>query len=284
MASITMMNSSIHCKTTYNGQIRRFALDRTEFTSLKEAIAKLYSITEEFVLKYRDDESDYVILANQEELLTALTFSPILRISVESKNAPSTSSCDGYSKMYHKRHHSDRKEHWKHHHRHDDGENHPHHPHHWKHHHHDGERHHDWKGKQMKSTERREKKLAFINQCLADIGTDDSTLTPRSLLRKQKLLRKKQRIEFCIRGECFNQRKKQGLTTLEEEQFNITIKNQILAVKIEAMKVKARKREIKMLLQDNGEDKALLDELSSLKEQRKLFKNQKKALIDQLHI
>jgi hypothetical protein len=291
-------NASIHCKTSYNGQIRRFALDRTEFTSLKETIAKLFSLNDEFVLKYRDDESDYVTLDSQEELKTALNYSPnVLRILVETKNAPSTSS-DGFSKKCHKRrqgecgmsHHGKGDYHghilygrhhgWKDHHHPHHGQNGGHHG--WKDHQHPHHGHHEFKDNNMKSI-RREKKIAFINQCLADFGTDDSTLTPRALFRKQKLLRKKQRIESCPKRECFNQRK-QGPSTPEEEQFNQNIKNQILAVKIEAMKVKARKREIKIMLQEKGDDKALRDELSALHDQMKLFHNQKKALIDQLNI
>jgi hypothetical protein len=280
MAS-NMMIETIHCKVSFNGQIRRFALARnTEFISLKETIARLLSLNDEFVLKYRDDESDYVILESQEEFKTALTLSSLLRIVVLPKTF-STSSCDGQSQMYRKRHHHyhERKEH--HHHDHKDF----HHDRKHKYHHHDRkQKHYDHKVKSEERKLRSEKKLAFINQCLMDFGTNDSVLTPRALLKKQKLLKKKQRIESCLRGECYNQRKKQGLITPEEEQHNFSIKSQILAVKIEASKVKARQREIKMLLQDKEGDKALLDELSSLKEQKKLFKNQKRALIDQLHI
>lgn len=297
MASNMMIIDTIHCKVSFNGQIRRFALARnTEFISLKETIARLLSLNDEFVLKYRDDESDYVILENQEEFKTALTLSSLLRIVVQPKTAP-TGSCDGQSQMYRKRHHHyhERKEHHHHDHKdfHHDRKDKYHHHHDHKDHHHDHkDHHHDRKQKhydhKVKSEEQRklrtEKKLAFITQCLMDFGTDDSVLTPRALLKKQKLLKKKQRIESCLRGECYNQRKKQGLITPEEEQHNFSIKSQILAVKIEASKVKARQREIKMLLQDKEGDKALLDELSSLKEQKKLFKNQKRALIDQLHI
>jgi hypothetical protein len=283
-----MTIDTIHCKVSFNGQIRRFALARnTEFISLKETIARLLSLNDEFVLKYRDDESDYVILENQEEFKTALTLSSLLRIVVLPKTASPTSFCDGQSQMYRKRHHHyhERKEH--HHHDHKDF----HHDRKDKYHHHDHKDHHDRKQKyhdhKVKSDEQRklrwEKKLAFINQCLMDFG-DDSVLTPRTLLKKQKLLKKKQRIESCLRGDCYNQRKKQGLITPEEEQHNLSIKSQILAIKIEATKVKSRQREIKMMLQDKEGDKALLDELSTLKEQKKLFKNQKRALLDQLHI
>jgi len=291
-----MMNETIHCKVSFNGQIRRFALQRnTEFISLKETIHRLLSVNDEFVLKYRDDESDYVLLESQDEFKTALSLSSLLRLVVEPKKAPQHpgSNCDGQSMMYRKRHHHhhEKKEH-----------HHPHHPHHdhkdRHHHHHDHKDkhhpHHDRKDRhphddhKVKSEEQRrlraEKKLTFINQRLMDFGSEDSALTPRALMKKQKLLKKKERIESCLRGECYNQRKRQGLITPEEEQHNLSIKSQIMAVKIEASKVKARQREIKMMLQDKAGDKALLDELSSLKEQKKLFWTQKRALIDQLHV
>jgi hypothetical protein len=297
-----MIPDTIHCKVSFNGQIRRFAVQRnTEFTSLKETIHRLLSVNDEFVLKYRDDESDFVLLESQDELKTALSLSSLLRLVVEPKKAPQHpgSHCDGQSMMYLKRHH----------HHHEKKEHHhgPHHPHydqkdrHHPHHHHDHKDkhhphpHHDRKDRhprdddhKVKSEEQRrlraEKKLTFINQRLMDFGNEDSALTPRALMKKQKLLKKKERIESCLRGECYNQRKKQGLITPEEEQHNLSIKSQIMAVKVEASKVKGRQREIKMMLQDKAGDKALLDELSSLKEQKKLLWTQKRALIDQLHV
>jgi len=290
-----MMNQTIHCKVSFNGQIRRFALQRnTEFTSLKETIHRLLSVNDEFVLKYRDDESDYVILESQDEFKTALSLSSLLRLVVEPKKAPQNpgSNCDGQSMMYRKRHHHqyEKKEHHHPHHpHHDRKDRHPHHDHKDKHHpHHDRKDRHPHDDHKVKSEEQRrlraEKKLTFINQRLMDFGSEDSALTPRALMKKQKLLKKKERIESCLRGECYNQRKRQGLITPEEEQHNLSIKSQIMAVKIEASKVKSRQREIKMMLQDKAGDKALLDELSSLKEQKKLFWTQKRALIDQLHV
>jgi hypothetical protein len=293
MASQMMINETIHCKVSFNGQIRRFAVQRnTEFTSLKETIHRLLSVNDEFVLKYRDDESDYVLLESQDEFKTALSLSSLLRLVVEPKKAPQHpgSNCDGQSMMYRKRHHHhyEKKEHHHgpHHPHHDRKErHHPHHDHKDKHHpHHDRKDRHPHDDHKVKSEEQRrlraEKKLTFINQRLMDFGNEDSALTPRALMKKQKLLKKKERIESCLRGECYNQRKRQGLITPEEEQHNLSIKSQIMAVKIEASKVKARQREIKMMLQDKEGDKALLDELSSLKEQKKLFWTQKRALID----
>jgi hypothetical protein len=279
-----MITNTVHCKVSFDGQIRRFALDCTEFTSLKETIARLLSLNDEFVLKYLDDESDYVTLDNKEELKTALTLSPkLLRILVDKKDAPSTISDDCLSKKYRKRQHKchERKDHHG---------NHGHHGHkgHGSHGHHG---HHGYKGygqKHPQSDEernvRKQKKLAFVNQCLADFGSDDSLLTPQALSKKQRLLKKKQRIEAKQRGDCYHQKKRQGLLTPEEEQRNRALKVQILSVKMDLAKLKARRREIKMMLQDKVGDKPLIDELVALKEKKKLLSTQKRALVDQMHI
>jgi len=175
-----MITDTTHCKVSYNGQIRRFALDCTEFTSLKETIAKLYS-DNEFVLKYRDDESDYVTLDSQEDLTTALSISPkLLCIFAHKKDAaPSISDETSMPMMY-------RKKYYKHHERGQYG-------HHGNYGHRGPHGHHGPHGQphsQLKSNEwrtfRQQKKLSFMNQCLADLGSDDSQLAPRALLKKTK--------------------------------------------------------------------------------------------------
>jgi len=88
---------SIHVKIIQDDQIRRFLFTGTEFTSLKATISRLLNSNDEFVLKYMDDEKDFVTLESQEDLLTALTISPkLLRISVEKKGAPTSvgGGCD----------------------------------------------------------------------------------------------------------------------------------------------------------------------------------------------
>jgi len=293
--SFNMITNTVHCKVSYNGQIRRFALDCTAFSSLKETIARLLSLPDEFVLKYLDDESDYVTLESKEDLRTALALSPkLLRILVDKKDAPSTISDDCLSKKYRKRHQNyhERKDHHGQH-----GHGHHGHGHQGQrgrgHHGHGGHGHHGHKGydhaKHPEKTNeernlRKEKKMAFINQCLADLGSDDSQLTPRALIKKQKLLRKKQRIEAYQRGECYHQKKRQGLLTPEEEQKNRSLKVQIQSVKMDLAKLKARQREIKMMLQDKVGDKPLIDELAALKEQKNILYTQKRALFDQMHI
>jgi len=287
-----MITNTVHCKVSFNGQIRRFALDGTEFSSLKETIARLLSLTDEFVLKYLDDESDYVTLDTKEDLKTALTLSPkLLRIFVDKKEAPSTISDVCLSKKYHKKYYKchERKDHH-------GPYGHPgHHGHHgWgdgPHGHHGHGSHHGRKGcgqANPQSDEERNlritKKLAFINQCLADLGSDVSQLSPQELCRQQRLLKKKQRIEAFQRGDCYHQKKRQGLLTPEEEQKNQALKVQILSLKTDLVKLKARRREIKMMLQDKVGDKPLMEELAALKEKKKLLSTQKRALVDQMHI
>lgn len=178
----------------------------------------------------------------------------------ESSNLTIEASNDPKSRECRKRFHHERKNH---------------------HHHHD--RHYNQNDKAEWRRLKAQKKLAFIESCLADFGTNDSALSSHALIKKQRLLKKKQRIESCQKGQCYNQRKRLGLVTPDEERLNQDLKTQIVKLNIESNQVKYRIREIKMILQDK-EDKALFEEMSSLKERKKLLKNQKRALYDQLHI
>jgi hypothetical protein len=245
---------TIHVKISYNDEIRRFIFNGTEFTSLKETIIKVLSLNDEFVLKYQDDESDYVTLDCQEDLITALMISPkMLRISVEKKTA--AASVPQYSGHHHGggRGHHGRGGRGRHNHQCGNPE---------------------WKKIQI------EKKLAWVNQCLQEFGTDDSKLSQREQWRKERLLKKQQKLES-LRNET--PKKEKRVLTPEEEQFNYSIKLQIMEIKAEAAKVKARQRELKIVLQSKPGDKAITDELAALKERKGLLKAQKKALWEKFH-
>jgi len=83
------MSNVLHCKISSDDQIRRFAFSGTEFTSFKRQIADLFSETDEFVLKYLDDENEYVILDSPEEFRTALLVSPgFLRLVIDKTLRP----------------------------------------------------------------------------------------------------------------------------------------------------------------------------------------------------
>ena len=247
---------SVHVKVILDDQIRRFLFAGTEFTSLKETIARLLNFNDEFVLKYQDDEKDYVTLESKEDLVTALSISPkLLRISVERKGAVATPSsgghCDERSKYRGKRHGG--------------------------HHHH---REHPQKNQEWRK-QRVEKKLAWVNQCLGDLA-DESKLQPKDLWKKQRLLKKQQKLETFLRDGNYGRRERKVLTP-EEEQVNCGIKLKILEIKAEMAKVKARVRELKIVVQSKPGDQAVMAELATLKERKNQLKNQKKSLWDQLH-
>jgi hypothetical protein len=88
MEDITMMNSAttnIHCKLTFNSQIRRFVFSGTGFADLRGQISQLIALPPDgFVLKYIDNESDIITLSTNEELTLALELSEkVLRLIAE---------------------------------------------------------------------------------------------------------------------------------------------------------------------------------------------------------
>jgi len=281
----TTTPKGIHCKINFNEQIRRFHYVSTEFTSLKETIARLFSLNGEFVLKYLDDESEYITLDSQDDLKTALEVCPsILRLSVFIK--PNISqvplfSCDATvphcgqnHEFRHKGHKNFHREGFKHHH---EGWNHHHEG--WKHHrggHQDGDSPVPEHRKQ-----RLEQKLIFINNCLDAFATDESQLSPWDLHRKQKLLKKKERITACLAGNC--PRKQQQKTPLSEEskQFNAVIKQQIDELKSANRDVKGKIREMKIVLQNKRGDSQLLGQICELKEKKNYLRAQIRSLKDQ---
>jgi hypothetical protein len=76
----------IHCKLTYNDQIRRFIFNGTEFAELRGHVSNLLSLpVDGFVLKYVDNESDLITITSNEDLNLALELSDkILRLVIES--------------------------------------------------------------------------------------------------------------------------------------------------------------------------------------------------------
>jgi hypothetical protein len=235
----TTTKYSVHCKVNYNNLIRRFMFIGTEFTSLKETVKKLCSINHEFVLKYIDDENDQIVMECQQDFLTALQVTPrVLRLVITAGtsctnpiSAPSVFTpvqdmedcCPADI---------------------------------------------DTSGPEVEvplcnplSTcnvgipdhrkLRLERKLNFVNQALSDFGTDESKLTPRQILRKQRLLKQQERIIACLSGNC--PRKSFS------PESRLFVKQQKLLIKSEICALKARKRELKMLFRENKDDKLLLE-------------------------
>jgi hypothetical protein len=295
----------------------------TEFNSLKKITASLFSLNTEFVLKYLDDELEYVTLENQDDFLTALEISPnLLRIQIQTlpsqpaaSPAPAcTWKCKGGRR---RRDHCRTRQGCT-----DSSESAcP-----WKGRNRQGctdssapacpvqggnrqgctyssESACPWKGGNRRwhrggsqghggchynnRKSRLEKKLIFIEECLKDLAADDSKLTPQESKRKQRLIRKKQRLEGYLNGCCTQNpqtpacpvKRERRVLSPQEEQLNSALKNQILEVRAQIKQIKARERELKLLPRDQG----IQDELVQLKERKALFKTQKRSLWEKMH-
>jgi len=245
------MESPIHCKVVHsNNDIRRFLFAGRDYNSLKATIAKLFSLNHEFILKYLDDEGDYVNLDSQNDLNTALEISPnLIRIKIGNAHDP-VSHWDG------KRTRKERKR------RHPKPDTEK------------GPRRHNRRSWA-------EKKLFFISECLKELS-DDSKLTPRELKKKQRLLKKHQRLESFLSEGHYPKRERRVLTP-EEQKLNSALKSQMLEIRTEAKKLKSRQRDLKLALQNNPGDKVIKDELDQLKEKKKQFKIQRRSLCEKLH-
>jgi hypothetical protein len=86
--------NNIHCKLTFNSQIRRFVFSGTEFADLRGQISSLISLPPDgFVLKYVDNESDLITLSTNEELTLALELSDkVLRLIAEPVSAQTSAT------------------------------------------------------------------------------------------------------------------------------------------------------------------------------------------------
>jgi len=264
---------SIHCKVTYYNDIRRFIFAGQDYKTLKETISNLFSLKNEFILKYLDDEAEYVNLDSQNDLMTALDITPdLLRLKIGTSDSPST---HWESKKKQKR--GNRKQH-------------PH-PHHAAHHH----PHHQQAAAEMAQNypekkencpekkqkfnrnEKIEKKLNYFNLCLQDLA-DDSKISPQDAKKKQRLLKKKQRLEQRLE----NVKPERRVLTPQEQQSNAALKNQMWEIRSEVQKIKSRQRELKLNLQNAPDDKEIKAELSQLKERKSSFKIKRRSLREKL--
>jgi len=94
MNNTSSVANNIHCKLTFNSQIRRFVFSGTEFADLRGQISSLISLPPDgFVLKYVDNESDLITLSTNEELTLALELSDkVLRLIAEPVSAQTSAT------------------------------------------------------------------------------------------------------------------------------------------------------------------------------------------------
>lgn len=91
---ISNNTQSVHCKVSFNGELRRFLFNGTEFGSLYQQVQTVMGLAnKEFVLKYKDDEGDMITLSTTEELqfaVSCLVPSSTLRLDVVVNETVST--------------------------------------------------------------------------------------------------------------------------------------------------------------------------------------------------
>lgn len=262
----------IHCKITYDDQIRRFHFVGTEFVSLKESIARLFSFNDEFVLKYLDDEKEYVTLESQEDYLTALAITPtILRLKISKPSArsctvsPSSPFCEERERGIEKKRCGGKHHHGK-------G-------------HYQSKRYRRFQGSDSPLPEHRkqrlEQKLIFLNHCIDALNAvEESQLSPWDIRRKERLLKKRERVTACLGGNC--PRKQRPELSEEAKQFNGVVKQQLGEVKFEIREVKGKIREQKILLQEKRGNKEIEEQIKQLKEKKYLLKGQIQSLYSSL--
>jgi len=285
-----MSNAAVHCKISFAGQLRRFAFIGTEFTSLKRQIADLFSIKDEFVLKYEDDEKEFVILDSPEEFRTALLVSPgLLRLVIDTSlhpkpmpvslpapplslpltchTAPVSVSPPLSAPLYspvssplsspvsspHYFTPTGRR----------GGR---------------GGRHQHRFNPQMVEMRRnqREMKLENIKKKIASFS-DNANLTPVEEMRKQRLLQKLERITACMNGQCprkeWKQQTRKNLSP-ETVQHIILLKQQIQKLQPELKQLKYDIREFSRCQEMGLADDSIKQEIIRMKERKVILKDQ----------
>jgi hypothetical protein len=300
MQTIVMsdINKQVHCKLTFNDQIRRFIFNGTEFTQLRAHIGTLLSLPHDgFVLKYIDNESDLITLASNEDLSLALELSDkILRLVVENPSAPKppessttvhippppdSSFGPGFSGHFgrgHGRHHRGGYYHGHGHHEGPQGSPHT-------------RKCDPWKAEKAKT--RINSKIDFFKGSLEQLPADD--------FRRQHLLMKINREEGrLLRWDAMEEKKKCKKKNKEEKNYDKKLLSpeamqqiQVLKAQIASLKPvlyqlkvtkKSKKNELELFLQNGqGDKEAIWNEILKLKESinetQKLISSYK----DQIH-
>lgn len=287
----------IHCKLTYNDQIRRFIFYGTEFTDLRGHVSNLLSLpVDGFVLKYVDNESDLITITSNEDLSLALEISDkILRLAVECP-VPAAAAIPPMTPASPGGHHWGRggrggrgghHHHWSHH---TGGGNYP--------QYHPQERGpYFTEDKKEKAKMRIQSKINFLKSSMDQFPADD--------WKKQSILMKINRLEGrLLRWDAVCDKKMEKQKYKEEKKAKKaenkklspealtqvqTLKSQIASLKpvlyqLKATK-KAKKSELELSLQNGqGDKETIWNEILRLKESIHETQKQISALKDQIHI
>jgi len=82
----------VHIKLKYNNQFRRFVIEpEYKFNDLKQKISTLLNISTTFGVQYLDEESEWITIDSDIELLSGIELSPsLLKLRITDSQTPVT--------------------------------------------------------------------------------------------------------------------------------------------------------------------------------------------------
>jgi len=95
----TITKSPVHVKVAHDNEFRRFLLSPISFLNLHTTLKTLFGLESEFRIKFQDDENDWVLVTDDQELVyaTELSGSP-LRLQVKlNSSEPSKAGAESLS-------------------------------------------------------------------------------------------------------------------------------------------------------------------------------------------
>jgi len=267
--------NNIHCKVTFNDQIRRFELKGTEFTQLKNHVSSLIGLPADgFVLQYVDDESDLINLSSNEDFGIAVDVSGgLIRLIATAGSTPSTGNTGTRRHYCRKQYQGYGK---------------------------------GGKGERLSHKERHQKKLELLKKFLSEMPQDNA-LTPQQVNRKNHLRNKIEKAESRLsnwqerekkrhsdkrkrweKKECQkNDRKSSNQFPPEVEQQIKDLKSQINSLKPAARELRIQKKQKKYELETclqsgTGDKEAILQEIVEIKEKSGQLNAQMKPIRDNI--
>jgi len=101
ITTMSNVRSPVHIKVAHENEFRRFLLTPVSYEKLESTLKSLFNLTNEFQIKFQDDENDWVLLSTDQELVyaTELCDTP-LRLSINLLESKTTDlpTCEGFKK------------------------------------------------------------------------------------------------------------------------------------------------------------------------------------------
>jgi len=275
MQTTTIKNNIIHCKVTFNEDIRRFEFKGTEFTLLKNQVSSLIGLPADgFVLQYVDDENDLINLSSNEDFAIAVEVSGgLVHLIATPGSTPATATTNGGRRHYCRKQYQGYGK--------------------------------GGKGERVPREQRHQQKLELLKKFLAEMPADDA-LTPQQAKRKNHLQIKIQKAESRLanwqerektrhsdkrkrweKKEHKKDRKSSTQLSPEVEQQIKDLKAQLNSFKPAAKELRIQKKQKKTELENclqngTGDKDVILQEIVEIKEKSGQLNAQMKPLRDNI--